>query len=87
MQKTIEHETNHFHALMLELQEAKRRGHIFQIQFLDYDVLILMNTSTDDAKISEVSDYISKKYRVHTESSLAAKTIRVFDAYMLDPKV
>lgn len=87
MQDNLEHTTNHFHALILELQEAKRLGHIFQIQFLEHDLLLLMNSDIDDTKICEVSQYISKKYRVYTESSLTSKTITIFDVYMLDPRV
>jgi hypothetical protein len=87
MQNNIEHETNHFHSLILELQEAKRLGHIFQIQFLSHDLLVLMNSDTTTAKITEVADYISKKYRIYTEASISAKTITIFDVYMLDPKV
>jgi hypothetical protein len=46
-----------------------------------------MDRNLADSKICEVADHINKKYRVHTTMSLYAKTIKVFDAYMLDPKV
>lgn len=87
MQNNVEHESNHFHALMLELQEAKRRGHIFQIHFLEHNLLILMDAKTEDAKISEVAEYLGKKYRIYTKHSISAKTITVFDVYTLDPRV
>ena len=87
MQDNLEHSSNHFHSLMLELQEAKKHGHIFQIQFVDHNLLILMSRDTDHSKVHEVAEYISKKYRVYTEASLTSPSIVVFDVFMLDPRV
>ena len=87
MENYNEHAKNHYHSLIVELQTAKREGYVYEIQFLDHDLLILMDTKTPDAKIQEVADHISKKYRVYTEAKLSTKTIAVYDVYTLDPRV
>lgn len=81
------HETNHYHALIQELKEAKRDDHIFDIQFLEHDIRILMGTKTTDMQMSQVAEHISKRYKLYTETNLTAKTITVYDVYTLDPRV
>lgn len=87
MTQTVEHQANHYHSLLIELQEAKRSGHIFSISLLEHDILVLMATSVPDSKVSEVSEHISKKYGVFTKTNLTTKTITIHDAYTLDPRV
>lgn len=82
-----EHIANHYHALVLELQAAKKSGHIDSIQFLERDILVLMNVNTSDEKLSQVADHISKKYRIWAKVNIVSKTITVFDVYCLDPRV
>lgn len=83
----IEHIPNHYHALMIELQEAKKLGHVSRIQFLDQDLLVFMNMDISDDKLSQVAEHISKKYRVFTKTHLVSKTLTIFDVYTLDPRV
>lgn len=87
MQNVDEYRTNHYHDLVIELQNAKAEGHIFDIKFLEHNVLVIMATHVSDEKISEVAQHISKKYRIYTETSISSKTITIYDAYTLDPKV
>jgi hypothetical protein len=87
MSEYTEHVTNHYHNLMIELQAAKRVGHVKQIQLLDHDLRVVMSDETSDAKIQEVADHISEKYRVYVEVKLTTKTIVVYDVYTLDPRV
>ena len=87
MENLNEHEVNHYHALVLELQQAKKEEHIYSLQFLEHDIRVFMNIKTPDAKIQQVADHISKKYRVYTTVGLTSKTITIHEAYTLDPKV
>jgi hypothetical protein len=81
------HEHNYYHSLVQELKEAKKDHHIFDIQFLEYNIRILMGTKTTDMQMTQVADHISKKYKLYTEVNLTAKTITVYDVYTLDPRV
>lgn len=83
----LEHVPNHYHALVLELQQAKKVGHINRIQFLDRDILVFMSMSISDIDLTRVSDHIAKKYRIFTTTNLTSKTITIFDVYSLDPRV
>lgn len=83
----VEHIPNHYHALMLELQNAKKLGHIDRIQFLDQDLLVFLNIDISDEKLYQVSEHIGKKYRVFTKVHIISKTITIFDVYCLDPRV
>ena len=87
MDEYTEHVTNHYHKLMIELQKAKKEGHVKHIQVLDHDLRVIMSANVSDAKVQEVAEHISKKYRVYVESSLSSKTIVVYDVYTLDPRV
>jgi hypothetical protein len=72
---------------MIELQAAKRKGYIFNIQLLEHDLLVLMSSETTDSKVCEVAEYIGKKFSLYTKPNTRSKSIMVFDVYMLDPKV
>lgn len=85
--ESLDHVPNHYHALMQELQEAKQLNHITRIQFLDRDLLVFMVMDTQDSKLTEVAEHISKKYRVFTKANMVSKTITIFDVYSLDPRV
>lgn len=82
-----QHQTNHYHALIQELQKAKHEGYISRIQLSEHDVLVFMDMSVSDTKLSEVAKHISKKYRLFTKENMSSKTITIYDAYMLDPRV
>ena len=81
------HDNSHYRSLIIELQKAKREGFIHDIVLLDHDLKITMNWLTPDAKVSEVAEHISSKYRIFAEPKLSSKTIMIYDVYSLDPKV
>jgi len=87
MENCNEHNTNHYHSLMIELQRAKKEGYIKDIQMLDHDLRVMMSLNTPDIKIQEVADHITAKYRIYTEAKLSTKVIVIYDVYTLDPRV
>jgi GTP cyclohydrolase III len=81
------HVSNHYHALVMELQSAKKRNLILDIKFLEHDLLILVSSNTPQQRIEDIAEHISEKYRVETKVSVQRKTILIEDVYSLDPRV
>lgn len=87
MTNTDNHHGSHYRSLITELQRAKKEGFVFELQFLDHDLKVIMSQETPDSKVSEVAEHISKKYRVFAEAKMSSKTIMIYDVYCLDPRV